>query len=310
MILVERSAPLLTVQDAGRPGYLADGVTRSGPLDARSLAVGNALVGNDARAAAFEGCLGGAQFRCERALTFALTGADVVATRNRTRIDGNRAAEANRGDVITVERIVLGAIWYLSVRGGIDVPLVLGSRATHLAAGLGGADGMPIRPGARLPVASAAQRAVFHTHAPPEIRTRLDDAAIPLAPAPRSDALSNAEWATFYASTFTVSRATSRVGYRLEGPTVPAHLPADLPSEPACAGAMQLPPEGQPIVLMADHPTIGGYPFIGVVPAHALGAFAQRAPGTSVRFSPMSVEEAIAANASADEALSALLGVA
>ena len=89
--------------------------------------------------------------------------------------------------------------------------------------------------------------------------------------------------------------SVSRVGYRLQGPPLPSRLTADLPSEPACAGAMQLPPEGQPIVLMADFPTIGGYPVIGVVPAHALGWLAQRPPGAAVRFERVSITGAIEA---------------
>src|SRR6185295_12491372 len=111
--------------------------------------------------------------------------------------------------------------------------------------------------------------------------------ALPLCVAPRADALDAAQWKKFYEATFKVTHAVSRVGYRLEGLPLENRLAADLASEPACAGAMQLPPEGQPIVLMADHPTIGGYPVIGVVPSHALGRLAQCPPGTAVTFAPM-----------------------
>jgi biotin-dependent carboxylase-like uncharacterized protein len=295
VILVQQPAPLLTVQDLGRVGHLADGVTRSGALDLVALAVANALVGNDLGAAALEGCLGGARFRFENDATFALTGAEVVAACNGHPVEPYVAATARAGETIVIERTIRGAIWYLAVRGGLDVPVVLGSRATLLSAGLGGVNGLPLRAGTVLGLRADALREAHVRPATPSLRTDLDPSTvISVTNAPRGDALSETEWREFYATTFTISRASSRVGYRLEGPTVPSRLAADLASEPACAGAVQLPPEGQPIVLMADHPTIGGYPMIGVVPACALGTLAQRPPDSSVRFSPLTPEEAIA----------------
>ena len=118
------------------------------------------------------------------------------------------------------------------------------------------------------------------------------------------DALDAAQWEQFYRAAFKVTHAVSRVGYRLEGPPLRSQLAADLASEPACAGAMQLPPEGQPIVLMADHPTIGGYPVIGVVPSHALGRLAQCPPGTTVTFTPMTADAAREARKQQQNALS------
>lgn len=294
MIIVERSAPLLTVQDRGRFGYLSAGVTRSGPLDALALEVGNAIVGNAVDAAALEGCQGGAVFRCEREITFAITGADVVATLNATPIESYTVHIAHADAIISIERIARGAIWYVAVRGGMDVPVVLGSRATLLSAGLGGVGGGPIKAGARLSVFADAARARPLDAVPADLRSRLDDVPIPLCPGPRSDALDTAEWDAFYRAAFTVSHSVSRVGYRLQGPVLPSRLPADLPSEPACAGAMQLPPEGQPIVLMSDFPTIGGYPIIGVIPACALGWLAQRVPGAAVHFERVSIADSIA----------------
>lgn len=304
MLTIVRAAPLLTVQDRGRFGYRAAGVTPSGPLDALALDVANAIVGNDADAAALEGCLGGATFHADRALTFAITGADVVARCNDTPITTYAAHDARAGDDVTIERVVRGAAWYFAVRGGIEVPVVLGSRATLIGAELGGTDGKPLKSGTTLTIGERPASARAKRTTPDSLRSALDDAPIPLAPAPRSDALTESDWRAFYEATFTISRSSSRIGYRLEGPRVASRLAADLASEPACAGAMQLPPEGQPIVLMAEHPTIGGYPIIGVVPAVALGRLAQRAPGTSVRFTPISIDEACAAHKQARSALS------
>ena len=308
MILVERTAPLLTVQDSGRFGYRADGVTTSGPLDALALAVANGLVGNSPRDAVLEGCLGGARFHFERHTTFAVTGADLAATLDDELVETYAKYEAKEDSVLTIERITKGAIWYLAVGGGIDVPVVLGSRSTLVTAGLGGLGGAPIRNRSRLDVGIHPLERRTPSPVPGTLRTPLNDAPIPLLPGPHGEALSQTEWAGFYSGTFTVSRASSRVGYRLEGPLVPAHLPADLASEPACAGAMQLPPEGQPIVLMADHPTVGGYPIIGVVPAHALGRFAQRAPGAHVRFQSETIADAVAHVAAQREILERWLG--
>lgn len=304
MIIVERPAPLLTVQDAGRFGYLASGVTHSGPLDGLALAVANALVGNAASAAALEGCQGGAQFHCDRDLTFAVTGADATVTRNGQRVPNYTSQAARAGDTITIDHAMRGAVWYIAFRGGIDVPVVLGSRSTLLAAALGGIDGGPVKAGARLPLGAEANREPIAGDVPGELRAPLDDAPIPLAPAPRSDALDDAEWVRFFRTTYSISRSVSRVGYRLEGDPLPCRLPADIPSEPACAGAMQLPPQGHPIVLMADFPTIGGYPVIGVVPSFALGHLAQRAPGSSARFTAISIDEALSATHRQREALS------
>ncbi len=306
MIVVEQTAPLLTVQDRGRTGLFADGITRSGPLDRLALEVANALVHNDENDAGLEGCLGGASFRFAIDTDVAVTGADAEVSINGATVAAYEGHTLRANDVLTIGRIVRGAVWYLAVRGGIDVPVVLGSRSTLLSAGFGGMDGGPVKRGAALPVGGRGwvMGRPLRVRVPDSLRANLTDGAIPLCPAPRSDALNAADWEAFHAATFTVSRAMSRVGYRLEGPAVTSRLPADIASEPACFGAMQLPPEGQPIVLMADHPTIGGYPIIGVVPAHAVGAFAQRAPGTLVRFERQDAAHATEAWISERKALS------
>lgn len=294
MIVVRRPAPLLTIQDAGRFGYRADGVTTSGPLDPLAHAVANGLVNNAIDAAALEGCLGGAAFTFERATMFALTGAHLGATLDGAPIPCYERVDARAGSELVIGNLTRGAVWYLAVGGGIDVPPVLGSRSTLVSGGLGGLDGGPVRAGVTLARGKRVRsNVVARPTVPDALGTNVDDGArIPITPATRSDALTEDDWRALLESNFVVSRAISRVGYRLEGPALPARLAADLASEPACAGAVQLPPEGQPIVLMADHPTIGGYPMIGVVPAHALGQMAQRGPGAAVRFQRETAKDA------------------
>lgn len=301
MIVVERTAPLLTVQDRGRFGFLADGITRSGPLDALAHDVANALVGNSPGAAIFEACLGGAQLRCERDTTFAITGAASDASLDGSPIAPYVVHSARAGSVIIVERLTRGAVWYFAPRGGIDTPLVLGSRATLLSAELGG---RAIKGGTRFSCGADVRTAPVFRPVAPELRAAGAERPLPLCSAPRADALDAAQWESFFKATFKVTHAVSRVGYRLEGPPLENRLAADLASEPACAGAMQLPPEGQPIVLMADHPTIGGYPVIGVVPSHALGRLAQCPPGTTVTFTPMTADAARDARRHEQNALS------
>jgi biotin-dependent carboxylase-like uncharacterized protein len=301
MIVVERTAPLLTVQDRGRFGFLADGITRSGPLDALAHDVANALVGNSLRAAVFEGCLGGAQLRFERETMFAITGAATDVTLDGTPIASYVVHSARAGSVVVVGRLTSGAVWYFAPRGGIDTPLVLGSRATLLSAELGG---RAIRNGSQFAYAADVRATPVLRPVPPELRPAPGDRVLPLCTAPRADALDAAQWQRFYGAEFKVTHAVSRTGYRLEGLPLENRLAADLASEPACAGAMQLPPEGQPIVLMADHPTIGGYPVIGVVPSHALGRLAQCPPGTMVTFTPMTADAARDARIRKQNALS------
>jgi biotin-dependent carboxylase-like uncharacterized protein len=301
VILVERTAPLLTVQDRGRFGFLADGITRSGPLDALAHDVANALVGNSPHAATFEACLGGVQLRCEREIVFAITGAATDATLDGVSIAPYVVHSARAGSVVAVERATRAAVWYFAPRGGVDTPVVLGSRATLLSAELGG---RAIKPGSRFTCAADVRTSPVLRPVPLPLRVSDSAEPLPLCAAPRADALDTAQWEKFFGSTFRVTHAVSRVGYRLEGPPLQNRLPADLASEPACAGAVQLPPEGQPIVLMADHPTIGGYPVIGVVPSHALGRLAQCPPGTAVTFTPMTAAAARDARTREQNALS------
>jgi biotin-dependent carboxylase-like uncharacterized protein len=234
-------------------------------------------------------------------MTFAITGAATGATLDGVPIAPYVVHSTRAGCVIAVERVASGVAWYFAARGGIDTPVVLGSRATLLSAELGG---RAIKAGSQFPIAADVRTAPAFRPVPSELRVSDSGSVFPLCAAPRADALDAAQWERFYGSAFRVTHAVSRVGYRLEGPPLSSLLAADLASEPACAGAMQLPPEGQPIVLMADHPTIGGYPVIGVVPSHALGRLAQCPPGTMVTFTPMTAAAAREARTREQNALS------
>ncbi len=270
MITVLRAPPFATVQDLGRFGYRGSGVPPAGAMDPAALVRANALAGNDAGLAAIEWGIGAGQLRLAPGLDIGMAGADPVARRE--------------GDILTIEGIQGGAWLYIAVRGGIDVPEVLGSRSTYLPGGFGGVEGRVLRSGDVLKRGEGGRG----RERAGEGGSRREQAGagvpIGIVPGPDRAMLGDDAWAQFLAAEWTVSRAVSRAGYRLEGPALPVESPDDLPSAPVCPGTVQLPPGGQPIALMPDGPTVGGYPRIAVVVSSALGRLAQRRPGEPVRF--------------------------
>ncbi|MFI2612233.1 biotin-dependent carboxyltransferase family protein [Kitasatospora sp. NPDC018619] len=278
-LVVERPGPLTTVQDLGRRGVAHLGVPRAGALDEPALRAANRLVGNGPGAAGLETTLGGVALRAGGAVLVAVTGAP-----SPVRVDGRPAAwgaavAVPAGALIEVGAATAGVRGYLAVAGGITVPPVLGSRSADLLSGLGPA---PLAAGDRLPVGD-----------PPPYRAR--PALVPL-PAPPTELVlrlrlgPRADWFTPEAverlgrDRYLVSPAGNRVGLRTEGPPVARARDGELPSEGMVLGAVQIPPDGQPVVFLADHPTTGGYPVVGVVPPADLAAAAQARPGTPVRF--------------------------
>jgi antagonist of KipI len=295
VITIVRAPPFATVQDLGRTGYLEAAVPASGALDRFSLAVANVLVGNPRGAAGLEWGLGGGTLRFERAAVFALAGAHMRATLSNRAIEIGRVAQAASGDVLEVHRFDRGAWLYIAVAGGIDLPVVLGSRSTYLPGKFGGLEGRVIRSGDRLPIGAAparAEKACDAFRLPSEVA---DDPVIGILPGPDQDAFETGDWDRFVTAEYKVSRVTSRMGYRLEAGAPPPSVVQNRPSAPACIGTVQLPAGGQPIVLLADGPTVGGYARIGVVATADIGRLAQRRPGDSVRFRPTELETAVQA---------------
>ncbi|MFE4516655.1 biotin-dependent carboxyltransferase family protein [Kitasatospora sp. NPDC056783] len=281
-LVVVRPGPLTTVQDLGRHGVAHLGVPRAGALDEPALRAANRLVGNGPGAAGLETTLGGVTLRAAGPVLVAVTGAP-----SPVRVDGRAAAWGAPvlvpdGAVVEVGTATAGVRGYLAVAGGIAVPPVLGSRSADLLAGLGPA---PLAVGDRLPVGT-----------PPPHRDRPELVPLPAPPAelvlrlrlgPRADWFTPEAVARLGRDRYLVSPTGNRVGLRTEGPPVERAREGELPSEGMVLGAVQIPPDGQPVVFLADHPTTGGYPVIGVVPAADLAAAAQARPGTPVRFVPL-----------------------
>jgi biotin-dependent carboxylase-like uncharacterized protein len=278
-LAVVRAGALTSIQDQGRAGYAHLGVPRSGALDLPASALANRLVGNPADAAVLETTLTGCAVRPRCAVTVAVTGAPCpVSVAGRPAAWGAPVRVAG-GAVLEVGAAVSGVRSYVAFAGGVAVEPVLGSRSTDLLSGLGPA---PLTDGAVLPLGrplglSGYADAVPWPGPPEELalRVRLG---------PRDDWFTAGALRTLTLGGYRVSSASNRIGLRTEGPTLERAVRGELPSEGMVLGGVQVPPSGLPLVLLADHPTTGGYPVIGVVPEADLSAAAQAVPGTRVRF--------------------------
>ncbi|WP_225846777.1 biotin-dependent carboxyltransferase family protein [Streptomyces sp. HPF1205] len=278
-LTVVRPGALTTVQDLGRVGAAHLGVPRSGALDPPALRLANRLVGNPEGAAGLETTVNGCALRPSRPVVVAVTGAPCAV-----RVGGRPAAwgapvTVPAGAVLDVGAATHGLRSYVAVAGGVAVPEVLGSRSTDLLSGLGPG---PLTPGRELPVGPrhGPVRPADAVACPGPAR----ELVLPLAPGPRDDWFTPAALRTLTTSPYTVSADSNRIGLRTDGPALERARDGELPSEGMVLGAVQVPPDGRPVVFLADHPTTGGYPVIGVVPEGSLPAAAQSPPGTRVRF--------------------------
>ncbi|MFE7601103.1 biotin-dependent carboxyltransferase family protein [Streptomyces sp. NPDC057494] len=276
---VVRAGALTTVQDLGRTGYAHLGVPRSGALDPAAGRLVNRLVGNPEDAAVLETTVDGCALRPRCAVTVAVGGAPCPV-----RVDGRPAAwgttvRVGAGSVLEVGAAVRGLRSYVAFGGGIAVSPVLGSRSTDLLSGLGPA---PLAEGAVLPLGAAT--AVRGSADAPPWPGPPDELVLRVRPGPRDDWFTGAALRTFTTRAYRVSPASNRIGLRVEGPALERAVPGELASEGMVLGAVQVPPDGRPVVFLADHPTTGGYPVVAVVREADLGAAAQAVPGTPVRF--------------------------
>jgi biotin-dependent carboxylase-like uncharacterized protein len=274
-LTVLATGPLTTVQDDGRPGQAALGIGRSGACDRASAALANRLLGNPPHAAVLEVTFGGLVVRADGELLVVTTGArcpGAVAHAAPTRL--------RAGDELHLGPPVSGLRTYVGVRGGIDVPPVLGSRSTDVLAGLGPP---VVAAGDELPVGTSPLP-LPGVDLAPVADPPAGEVTVPVLPGPRSDWFGDAAWTTLTRSAYAVTSDSNRVGLRLDGPPLERVRPGELPSEGMVRGALQVPPSGTPVLFLADHPVTGGYPVVGYVTDAAVDRCAQLRPGQTLRF--------------------------
>lgn len=271
-----------TVQDLGRIGHGDIGFAPNGAADRAALIAANRIVGNTDSAPALEVTLSGPQLRFDHRMTIAITGADLGPTLNGLLLPMYRAQDVMPGDELAfhVPQGRRGMRAYLAVAGGLDVPLAMGSASTDLTAGIGGYRGRALREGDRIAVGRRPENGAGRIIAP----RPLDDRPFGIVPGPQRDRFSDQTWERFLTEMFTVSPEANRVGIRLLGPSLSPEGGADIISEGIVTGSIQVTGEGQPIVMLPGHATIGGYTKIATVIEDDWDRLGQLAPGDVVRF--------------------------
>jgi biotin-dependent carboxylase-like uncharacterized protein len=300
MTSVEVLAPgaLTTIQDLGRPGWAHIGVPRSGAADRPALRLANQLVGNVDGAAVLETTLAGPRLRFDGAAVVALTGAPVRPGVGDGAVPMNEAFELAAGDELKVGNASSGLRTYIAIRGGIYVPRVLGSAATDVLTGLGPArlargdllataELAPAtgEPGVATRDVTGGGRAIWPpAPEPPPLLELPNSVVLHVIVGPRSDWFTADSIERLLHEPFTVDQASNRIGLRLQGAQLERSRADQLLSEGLVPGAIQVPADGRPILLLVDHPTTGGYPVIAVVRSQDLPLAAQLRPGHEVRF--------------------------
>lgn len=306
---VAKPGLLTTVQDTGRHGFQKYGVVVGGAMDAFALRAANLLVGNAEEAAGLEITMLGPELRWESSALISVCGGDLSPSLDGVPIPLWRTVYAPKGSVLRFGARKEGCRAYLAVAGGLDVPVVMNSRSTYLRAGVGGHRGRPLREGDRIGIGawSARSRSLLQRFAGSEKEAvavspwYVSAAMRPgYSPEPTVRVVESAErsWFDaesafrFYHESFTVLPQSDRMGYRLSGPRLQARRKQQLLSSAVAFGTIQVPADGNPIVLMADRQTTGGYPRIAQVITTDLPVLAQVPLGGKIRFRPVSLEEA------------------
>lgn len=288
-----------TVQDLGRPGRLAEGIGRGGAMDAEAMAIANLMVGNDAGAAGIEVALYPFRLRAHADTAVAVTGADCAVTAGGRPYPSWWAMPLRAGETLVVEAPRAGARSCIAFAGGIDVPPVIGSRATDLKGGFGGLEGRGLSRGDRLALLDPPQATLppggFGAAAEERRLNPGEAVQLRVLPAAEHDAFTEAAHAAFAGTEWTVTNDANRMGYRLSGETLALSAPLDLLSHGIVPGTVQVPPAGQPIIQLTEANTCGGYPKIATVIEADLWKLAQAPVGARLRFVPVPVDNAVEA---------------
>lgn len=298
------TGPLSTVQDGGRTGLRGFGVSEAGPIDRTAFQMANLLVGNAPDAAAIEFAYLGGRFRADRPLTLAVTGPGISVMIDGQPAQAQATLRLEPGQELRIGALTKGLWGYLAINGGTDTPPVLGSRATHLRFALGGFEGRTLRAGDRLPLGETTEVADrIATRALPEITS----APIRVLLGPQEDYFAPKVVERFLTQEHRISSRIDRMAAMIDGEALPAAKGHDIVSDGTVPGSIQVPGSGQPLVLLAEGQTSGGYPKIATVIGADLTRLAQLGPGKPFRFEAVSSEEAEAALLAARQETRAIL---
>jgi antagonist of KipI len=290
-LVVQDAGPLTTIQDLGRVGHLRVGIPTSGPTDRDAFVLANRLVGNADDAAGLECTLIGPRVEFTDERLVAVTGAEMAAALNGSAVPAWQGLRVKAGDVLRLGPAKSGVRAYLAVAGGIQTPLVLGSRSTYVRGRLGGLDGRALRKGDRLPL-GAAPAARPRRVQPARVPAYGPEATVAVVLGPQDDRFTPAGIAAFLEGPYELLPQSDRMGARLKGPFIEHTRGHDIVSDGVPMGGIQVIGEGQPIVLLADRQSAGGYTKIATVCSFDLGRIAQLKPGGRLRFRRVTVAEA------------------
>ena len=294
---VKKAGMLTTVQDLGRWGHQSSGVPVAGAMDLHALRLGNAMAGNGAGAAALEATFLGPELLISGAGLAVCAGAELGFSVNGREVGSWQVVALKDGDVISFKGPKCGCRAYLCFAGGVDVPVVMGSRSTYTRAGIGGHEGRALKAGDVLKTGlpDARWKSAEGFSLPPELRPDYKSGRpLKIITGLQQDAFTEAGLDTLFNSEYAVTNESDRMGCRFEGPKIEHKKGADIVSDAIPLGSVQIPGHGMPIAMLADRQTTGGYTKVGVLTQASIQALAQKAPGAKVRFERASMEEAVA----------------
>lgn len=294
-IEIQSPGALTTVQDLGRLGYQACGVSPAGALDRRSAVLANILVGNEPGEGLLEMTLGGVSMVFREDNTVAVCGAPMPMTLDGVPTEPYRAFTVRAGQVLSFQYAPRGMRTYIAFAGGLDIPPVMGSRSTHISSGVGGFEGRKLRRGDTIGFRSPClclPRQQLRRVPPEHFPKAGETVEIRLLTGPQEDYFTPAGQAALFQNPYEISVHSDRMGYRLAGEPIEHKAMGEVITDGVVFGSVQVPPSGQPIIMMADRQTTGGYAKIATVITEDLPLLAQCPPGTLLRFSGVTVEQA------------------
>ena len=304
MIRILDAGPQTTVQDLGRTGQMRYGIPPSGPVDRFAFVLANRLVGNADTAAALECTLIGPRFEITDAGAIAVTGADMPVTVNGRSVAGWSTIAAKAGDVVKLGPARTGVRSYVGVAGGLDVPLVLGSRSTYLRGRVGGVEGRALRKSDELRVFPSGPVKPRHVE-PRAIPDYTGEPTVRAVLGPQADRFTAEGLEALFGGRYEVLPQSDRMGSRLRGPRIAHARGHDIVSDGIALGSIQVPGDGQPIVLLVDRQSTGGYTKAATICSFDIWRVGQARPGQSLRFHQIGVDEAHRLFREADRALEA-----